>query len=220
MQIVFKTLLIIHITSGAIGLFTGTINLFRNKGNKNHRIVGKVFTIGMLTAGFSSLFLSIIHPNIFLFIIGVFTIYLVGTGRRFIYLKLLGSNQHPKIIDWILTIGMMVTGLFFIILGIYNLLVKNNFGIVLLVFGFISLRFVIIDFINYNGKFKEKNYWLIVHLQRMIGAYIGSATAFLVVNSEYSPITIPSFIYWLLPTIILTPLIILWTKKYKITLPD
>jgi uncharacterized membrane protein YbaN (DUF454 family) len=50
----------------------------------------------------------------------------------------------------------------------------------------------------------------------MTGAFIASATAFLVVNAKYFPDIIPGFVYWLLPTIIFTPLIVKWSKKYQI----
>ena len=71
------------------------------------------------------------------------------------------------------------------------------------------------DFSNYRGQVKEKNYWLLMHLQRMTGAYIASATAFLVVNAKYIPFELPAFVFWLLPTAVLTPLIVSWSKKYS-----
>ena len=216
MEILFKTFLTLHIIGGAVGLFTGAINLARKKGDKKHKLTGKYFTYGMLTAGFSSFALSIMHPNYFLFMVGAFTIYLVGTGNRYIYLKLLGSDQRPTIIDWTITVGMLLAGLLLIALGIKNLIAHNNFGIVFIVFGGLGLLFVKTDFGNYQGKLKAKNYWLLAHLQRMTGAYIAAATAFLVVNAQYSPIILPSEVVWLLPTVILTPLIISWTKKYEV----
>lgn len=216
MNTLFLTFLILHIIGGTVGLFTGTINLVRKKGDKKHKLVGKFFTYAMLTAGFSSLVLSIIHPNNFLFMVGIFTLYLVGTGYRYVYSKMLGSEQNPTIIDWTITVGMLLAGILFIGLGISNLIARNNFGIVLIVFGIIGLRFVIADYNNYKGKGKEKNYWLLAHLQRMIGGYIAATTAFLVVNAHYFPVILPSALVWLLPSIILTPLIISWSKKYEV----
>lgn len=216
MDNLFKIFLTLHIIGGSVGLFTGTINLVRKKGDKNHKLIGKIFAYSMLTAGISSFVLSILHVNYFLFMIGVFTIYLVGTGYRYIYLKMLGSDQRPKILDWAITIGMLLVGLLFIRLGIRHLLAHNNFGIVFIVFGTLGLRSAKTDFDNYRGKLREKNYWLLAHLQRMTGGYIAAITAFLVVNAKYSPVVLPSVLVWLLPTVILTPLIISWTKKYKL----
>ncbi len=114
---------------------------------------------------------------------------------------------------------MLLAGLLFVVLGSRNLLANNSFGVVFIVFGVIGLGFVKKDFNNYKGKLKEKNYWLLAHLQRMTrGGYIASTTAFLVVNSNYFPSAVPSIVFWLLLTAILTPLIFIWSKKYKVKL--
>ncbi len=216
MEILFKVILLIHIVCGTTGLLTGSLNIIRKKGDKKHKIIGNVFAWSMLCGGFSALILSILHPNYFLFIIGIFTIYMVGTGKRYVYLKLLGSSQKPDFIDWLLTGVMLITGLTLVVLGINMLLSQKTFGLVLIVFGFFSLLFVRVDFKNYRGKSQIKNYWLITHLQRMIGAYIAAFTAFLVVNAHLLPIVLPSVFAWLLPTFVLTPVIINWSRKYAV----
>lgn len=210
----FNFLLLVHVTGGTISLLTGTINLIRRKGDKVHKKIGKIFTYAMLATGFCSLGLSIIHPNFFLFIVGSFTIYLVGTGSRYIYLKLMGINQKPTLIDWILTITMLLTGSVFLVLGLKQVFLAHYFGFVLIVFGIFSLRLVQWDFINYRGNAKAKNYWLLAHIQRMTGGYIAAFTAFLVVNANDWPLPVPSFVVWLAPTAILTPLIVKWSRKY------
>lgn len=197
-------------------MITGSINLFRKKGDKKHRFIGKIFSYAMLSAGFSSLILAILHPNYFLFIVGTFTVYLVGTGSRYIHLKLLGETQKPSYIDWILSISMLLTGAVFSILGLKQIFLEQYFGIVLLVFGFFSLRLVRWDFVNYSGKAKVKNYWLLAHIQRMTGGYIAAFTAFLVVNSNNFPIELPAILVWLLPTIVLVPFIVKWSRKYEV----
>lgn len=212
MDILFKTFLVLHIVAGTLGLISGTINIINKKGDKKHRIIGDVFLYSMLTVGISAFLLSIIHPNYFLFIVGVFTLYLVASGTRYLYLKQLANNQKPRLIDWILTYFMLVFGLAFILFGVYHLVNRNNFGIVFMVFGGIGLRMAKADFSNFKGKSKLKNVWLTVHIQRMIGAYIAALTAFLVVNNQI----LPGYIAWLLPTVILTPLIFKWTRKYQV----
>ena len=213
MDLVFKIILTLHIIGGSFGLIAGTINLIRQKGNNNHKIVGQVFTYSMLTAGISSLALAALHPNYFLFIVGVFTVYLVVTGKRCLSWKI--PNKRVQILDWAITISMLIVSVFFVGLGARDVIAGKNFGIVLIVFGVLGFRFVRTDFNNYSTKAKTKNYWLLVHLQRMIGAYIAAITAFLVVNAKYSPVALPSMVFWLLPTIILTPLIISWSRKYS-----
>lgn len=216
METIFKIFLVIHVIGGSIGLLTGILNMIAEKGNSKHKTIGKIFSFSMLSAGISSLVLSTIHPSLFMFMVGIFTIYMVGTGNRYLHLKMLNNNQKPKLIDWTLTITMMLSGILFIVLGTLNLLKSNYFGVVFITFGFLGMLFVRHDFKNYTGKSHLLNYWLSEHLQRMIGAFIASTTAFLVVNAKYLPSTIPIVVYWLLPTLLFTPLIIIWARKLEV----
>lgn len=212
METTFTILLLIHIVSGSIGLITGTINLIRKKGDKPHKKFGVFFLSGMLINGVSGLLMSLIHFNFFLLIVGVFSIYMVSTGQRYLSLKTISPIQKALKIDWILSAGMFLFGVGFIIYGVLLLLSSNNFGIVLLVFGFISISMVYQDFKNYQGRNSNKNFWLLVHIQRMMGSYIAAMTAFIVVNNTI----LPGIVAWLLPTVIVTPLIFKWSRKYKI----
>ena len=209
MELFFKSLLVIHIIAGSVGLFTGTINIIRKKGDQPHRLVGKFFFYGMLINAIAGFIMSILHNNLFLLVIAVFSFYMTATGQRFLSLKQLTKGQKPKSIDWMITFIMLAFSLFFILFGGYLIYNNNNFGIVLIVFGLISMLMARTDIKIYNANVRIKNYWLLIHIQRMIGAYIASLTAFLVVNNTY----LPPVVAWLLPTVILTPLIFYWSKK-------
>lgn len=211
MDQLFTILLVVHIVAGSLGLFTGTMNIIRKKGDILHKRVGSFFYFGMLINGFAGLIMSLIHINYFLLIVAIFSIYLVTTGQRYLALKELIVTKKPQSIDWIISSVMLLFGFGFVIFGGYLLFYKNYFGTVLLVFGMISILMVRQDFKNYQGKIKIKNFWLLVHIQRMIGAYIAAVTAFLVVNNSI----LPDIIAWLLPTALLVPLIVKWSKKYK-----
>lgn len=216
MELLFNVLLFIHIGSGSIGLVTGTLNMLRKKGNLQHKNIGKVFSFSMLSSSFSALILYILHPSLFLFMVGIFTLYMIATGTRYIKLKNVSINFKPHIIDWALSISMLLSGILFMVIGSIGIFKFNYFGLVYLCFGFIGLLFVKNDFKNYRGKSNVINFGLSEHIQRMTGGFIASTTAFLVVNGKYLPEFIPSFVYWLLPTLIFTPLIIRWTSKYEI----
>lgn len=209
-------LLIVHIANDAMGLIAGTINLIRRKGDLLHKRIGLVFTYAMMLTGISAIVLSILRPNYFLGIVGVFTLYMVSTAFRYIRLRLTEVDNDPKTFDWFLTGCMGLAGLLFIFMGVMTLLSTDTFGIVYIVFGLISLLFVRADFNNYSGKAVHRNYWLLAHLQRMTGGYIAALTAFLVVNSSYFTSIIPGVVLWLLPTAVLTPLIIIWSRKYEL----
>jgi uncharacterized membrane protein len=212
MDTLFTILLTIHIIGGVLGLICGTINIIRKKGDKTHKLVGKGFLYGMLTAGAASFILAILHPSPFLFMVGVFSVYLVGSGQRYLSLKELNKGQKPLIIDYALSIFMFIAGIAFICIGISRLIDGNEFGIVYIVFAFLGLRFVHRDSNNFRGKVKYVNYWLMEHIGRMSGGFIASVTASLVVNGRYFPF-IPDALLWLLPTILIVPLIVSWSIK-------
>ncbi len=210
MKTLFTILLIIHVTGGTCGLLTGSIIMCLKKGDKRHKLLGKIFAYAMLATSLVSLPMAYLHPNYFLFIIGVWTTYMVLTGYRALHFKTKGTVFNWK--DYSLTGSMLLFGLGFIGFGAFNLIQGVGFGIVFLVFGGLSLLMVYQDYKAFKDHVKFKNNWLLVHLQRMIGAYIASATAFLVVNNK----VLPPVIAWLLPTLILVPFIVKWSKKYGI----
>jgi len=157
--------------------------------------------------------MAYLHPNPFLFVIGVFTSYMLLTGRRALKNKVPADTQ---LTDWLLTYTMLIFGLVFISFRLFNIIKENYFGTVLVVFGGISLLFVYQDFINFKGKSKVKNYGLVTHTQRMMGSYIASVTAFLVVNNTF----LPSVMAWLLPTACIVPLLVFWSRKYKVLISN
>lgn len=215
MTFIFQVLIILHIVGGSFGLLTGMINLTRKKGDKNHKLIGKVFYVSMLVTGTSALLLSCIHPNYFLFIVGVFTLYMVVSGQR--YLKQVQrNNMGPDRAGKIISILMLFTGLLFISVGILAILKSNSFGVVYITFGGLGLFFVRQDFRSHGNKESVRNDWLIRHLQRMTGGFIAAMTAFLVVNAGYFPQQVPAFVYWLFPTLVFTPLIIRWSRRYEV----
>jgi uncharacterized membrane protein len=219
MQTFFQIFLIIHIAGGATGLLTGAWNVAAKKGNSTHKIIGNIFTVSMLIAGFSALVLSAMRPNLFLFMVGIFTVYLVGTGKRYLRLNTPGSHPNPAIIDLALSGTMLMAGALLIVYGALSLFKSNFFGLVLLTFGTIAMLYVKQDIRIYREKTDVVNFALSQHLQRMTAGFIASSTAFLVVNAGYLPDFIPAAVYWLLPTAILTPLIVKWAKKYEVRKP-
>ena len=210
----FDLFLPLHIAAGTAALIAGTVNILRKKGDPLHQRVGRIFFYSMMLVGASALLLSVLHPNAFLFIVGVFTIYLVGTAQRYLSLKGLAQGQKPGWIDLSLTLGMLAFGLAFLGYGALLLWQGGSFGVVLLVFGSLALRMVYGDLNNFRGRTKYANTWLLVHLQRMIGGYIAAMTAFLVVNVNDT--RIPGFVVWLLPTAVLVPFIVRWSRQLQI----
>ena len=216
MGLLFKIFLVVHIAGGTLGLLAGTYVMIAKKGDQMHRRVGKLFALNMLGAGVSSLVLATLHHINFLFAVGIFTIYMTATAWRYLSLKNIADGQQPKSVDWFLMGFMIIGSLWFVKMGVESFLTKEYFGSIILIFAWRGLSFVRQDYQTFRGEIKSKNYWLLFHLQRMTGAYIASLTAFAVVNA---PDRI-SFIPWLLPAVIFVPLIIKWSRKYRIGLVD
>lgn len=205
---IFTILLTIHIILGSMSLLLGLFVLVTKKGDKRHKKIGILYFYSMVGAALISIPMSIMHSNTFLLIIGIFTTYMLLTGKRYLQKK---RENQVKILDWILTVFMGICGLSFLFFGGKSLVNGTLFGIVLIVFGLVSSLFVFQDYSNFRGKSSVKNYWLTTHLQRMMGSYISTTTAFLVVNNTF----LPSIVAWLLPSAALVPFIIIWSRKYQ-----
>ncbi len=211
MENIFPIILILHIIAGTLALLLGTLNILRKKGDTIHKKAGIVFVVAMISTGLSSLILATINPNIFLFTVGIFTIYLAGTG--YFYLRYSINIYRTGII--FLSSFLFLGALFFLYTGIKFLLASEVFGLVFLFFGVISARFLATDFLFIKNKtITDYSAALRQHIQRIVAAYISAFTAFLVVNNGYMDF-IPPFLIWLLPSVIFTPVIIYWSKKYK-----
>ena len=150
---------------------------------------------------FSSVF-SIIKSNEFLLYISIFAFFETFNGYRSVKVK----DLKAKPIDWIvLLLGLVNT--------VLMILSKN---MILMVFGGISIFLIYSTFVIYFNNLKNKPQlkmiWLPRHIGMMLGAYIATTTAFIVVNLSYAAIP---WLPWLLPTFIGVPLIFYFTNKYR-----
>jgi uncharacterized membrane protein len=205
---IFKILLYLHIICGGLSLIVGLVVMILKKGDKNHKQIGSVFFYSMLTAALVSIPMSFLHPNYFLFIVGVWTTYMLITGKRYLSIKQIAD---VKKIDWVITIVMSLFGAVLSAIGVYLLIKGGSFGLVLFAFGGIAMLMTYSDYNAYSGKSKYKNFNITNHIQRMVGSYIASVTAFLVVNNHH---VFPDVLAWLLPGTILAPLIAKWSKEW------
>lgn len=205
-QMLMKTILLfIHIFFGSCGLISGTISMILKKGNEKHKKVGRIFTVSMILTGLSAILITFIKPNDFLAAIGIFTIYMSGSGYMALNIK-----KYRKVLKGLIVLGLL-SAIRFIALGIVNFIEGSSMGFVNIVFAGILIGFIYKDIQNLRkGNVRSIPH----HLQRMCGAYISALTAFLVVNSNNIPFRLPVPIYWLLPTIVVTPFIIKWSALY------
>ena len=120
METAIRIAIYIHAFFGGIGLISGTLSLVTKKGSKIHKKSGKWFVIGMLVSLGLSLPIASMpgHYSPFLFLIGLFTIYMVLVGKRVLRFKL-KTAQVTKA-DWAITITMTMLSLMMILSGFLN----------------------------------------------------------------------------------------------------
>jgi len=84
-------------------------------------------------------------------------------------------------------------------------------GVTMLVFSSIGGSLSISDLkIQYAGGVTGKER-VIRHLTMMLAGLIATVTAFLVVNFTFDPV----FVLWLAPTVLITPVIVIWSIKIE-----
>jgi uncharacterized membrane protein len=221
MQTVNQIMLWSHIAAGFTGLLVGSIPIFVEKGSRLHRQSGLVFYWAMAYVAVSALWLvAFKNANPFLLGIAVFSFYNAYSGRRFLAFK--QADTQPSTLDWTMLSALGINGLWMIVRAITYM--TTNFsgawGLAILyaVFGSFCLLMAREDYQFYKqpelAKY-GKMQWFFSHLNRMLGAYIATWTAFVVVN--FSHLGLPEsfgILAWLLPGFIGGMGIGRWTKMY------
>jgi hypothetical protein len=207
MEQTIKILIYIHAFFGGIGLITGTGSILVKKGGLLHKRMGKLFSIGMIMSSLISIPICWMpkHQNIFLFLIGLFTIYLVIAGNRVLTFK---TKTKADTIDFIISGSMLFFSVVMIALGVYCQLMNIENGILFTFFGGFGLYMTIKDFQFYKNVSETNKKWLSKHIGKMIGALIASITAFIVAG-----IGIGNIMAWMAPSILGTIYIIYWNRK-------
>ena len=197
----------IHACFGGIGLLSGTLSLLTQKGSKIHRKSGKFFTAGMLVSSGLSLPVASMpgHYNPFLFLIGLFTIYMVLVGNRTLRVK--SRKAVVSKTDWGITLSMAVIALLMIVSGVLEVFGNK---ILFVFFGILGLALCFQDYRFLKNPFRTKTAWLTQHIGIITGAYIASVTAFLVAGMR-----IPGLWVWILPSIIGNTFIVYYIIKVK-----
>ena len=204
------TLLIIHIAAGSIALLTALAALVTAKGGTIHVRAGRVYAIGMTLIFLTAVPLAIMGANVFLLLIAFFSFYLIFAGWRFAR----NRSRRPQPVDWVAVAIMGLTGLamwgYAVALGVSG----SGQWVTMLAFGSIAVALSVADglFFNQgrNGRRRPAPYLRIQrHLTNMMAGTIATVTAVMVVNVSMNPVWLP----WLLPTFVITPLIVWWNVR-------
>jgi len=198
-------LLSIHILAGSVALLSAASALLTEKGKKFHVLIGKAYFWSMVIIFLTAIPMSIITGNVFLFLIAIFSFYLAFSGMHF------AKNRTgvPTRVDLIAVNFMFLSGVGMWILAIIFFIDNDSQFITLIVFGFLALFLGYGDFQTFKNQTAIGKERIAKHLTNMMGGTIAVVTAVLVVN----PPSNPEWVWWILPTVLITPIIFWWNKK-------
>ena len=203
-------LLVIHIAAGSVALLTAFVALVTPKGGVIHVRAGRVYAIGMTLIFLTAIPLAILGASVFLLLIAFFSFYLVFAGWRFAR----NRSRRPQAVDWIAVAILGLTGIAMWGYAVVLALSGAANWITLVAFGFIAVALSVADGLFFNqgrGSRRRPAPHLRIqrHLTNMMAGTIATITAVMVVNVSMNPVWVP----WLLPTIVITPLIIWWNVR-------
>ncbi|MGV8993390.1 MAG: hypothetical protein ACOH1O_04755 [Flavobacterium sp.] len=205
MESIIKIVIYVHAFFGSLGLLAGFASVIFIKGSPKHKLSGKIFSYSMILSSTLSLPICWLpkHENPFLFLIGIFTIYLVLSGNRILLFK---KRPYATFIDKLISGTLFIGSIFMISLGCYYMYHNQFGGILYLVFGPLALMMSLRDFKFFRNFDKSKI--LKFHIGKMSGAFGASITAFLVAG-----VRLNGLIYWILPSIVMAIYMVYWFKK-------
>lgn len=205
----YNILLVIHIAAGSVALLMAMIALVTAKGGRHHVLAGRVYASGMTVIFLTSLPLAILGASIFLLLIAVFSFYLVFAGWRFAR----NRRGRPRPVDWSAVAIMGAIGLAMWGYGIALASDGDDQWVTMLLLGSIAVALSLADTRYYFRLTKKKrpsgSKRIRRHLTNMLAGTISTVTAVFVVNVD----TDPAWLAWILPTVVITPLIVWWNAR-------
>ena len=198
-------LLAIHIVSGSVALLSAAIALITQKGGSKHIMAGRVYAAAMTLVFLTAVPLAILGSGIFLLLIAVFSFYLVFAGWRFAR----NYECKPHTVDWTAIVAMGLTGLGMWVYAVVLASGGSSQWITMALFGFIALALSLADVRFYLTANVRGARRIARHLTNMMAGTIATVTAVLVVNVDTNPV----WLGWILPTLLITPLIVWWNVR-------
>ena len=197
-------LLAVHIAAGSISLATAAVALVTAKGGRWHVLAGRVYAIGMTVVFLTAVPLAFLGGSTFLFLIALFSFYLVFAGWRFAR----NRQRRPHPVDWLAVVAIGITGLTMWGYAVVVALGGSSQWVTLLVFGGIAIALGLAD-ARFHRTQPRGPRRVSRHLTNMMAGTIATITAVTVVNVDMEPVWVP----WILPTVVITPLIVWWNVR-------
>ena len=207
-------LLYLHAFAGTLALVIAPLAMLASKGSDAHRRWGKVFFYAMSVVVVTAIIAGIVRPNILMALVTLFSFHMLASGYRALYLKRLHEGQRMQRWDFILQGSAAVINGALFLWGLINLTMgrRDSASIIFFVFGSVGLFMVWRNVHQFFKRSVDKREWLYMHMTGFLGGYIATVSAFSAVNLHMIQ---PTWLQWLWPTIIGSPLIAYWISYYR-----
>jgi uncharacterized membrane protein len=203
---------LVHILAGMTALLVAPVAMVTAKGGRAHRRWGKVYFWMMAVVASTALPLGFWRPNYFLMLIAVFSFYFAFRGYRAL-LRNRPDGDTAAPLDWAASLVTFVASGALIVLGILKPSpLWVTLAPVAIVFGIGGAGAAAFDMWRFVRPSTERMAWWFGHMAGMLGSYIATVSAFSVVNFDF----LPTVTRWLWPSVLGTPLIVLWIVYYKL----
>jgi uncharacterized membrane protein len=189
----YQVLLAIHVVGGSAALCVGTAIAVLRKGDHRHKMYGRLFVWTMVAASISGVTMSILKPNEFLLLVGLFSSYMAWSGWRIL-------RAHPMQIalQIIPAVALVVVAIAMAVIAAISqesTVIPLFFAAGMMMIGATDIRVAL----QLRKGSLSRKLSISRHVSLMGGALIAAWTAFLVVN-----ISLPQFqwILWIGPSVI------------------
>lgn len=203
----------LHVLAGIVALFMAPGAMLTLKGGRAHRRWGKIYFWAMAVVAATAVVLGLYRPVVFLALLAVFSFYSAFRGYRVLFRKRPTQGQGPSLADWAAAVMTLAASAALAVLGLLRPgPTWERVGIVPVVFGALGMVLAGLDVWKFLRPPADRNAWWFAHMTGMLGSYIATVSAFSVVNFTF----LPTMVRWLWPTVVGTPLIVLWVTYYKL----
>lgn len=199
-------MLLLHILAGFIGLAIAPAAMATRKGGTWHRRWGWVYAASMALVGTTAILLALSPLNLFLLLVGVFSLYMTYSGVRSIRQRR-SRAIHPA--DWVIAGFVVICCAILVLYGMARLIGGDAFGLVPTALGGVGGSLAGLDLAFYRRPDFSPSSMYLRHLRLMIGSYIAMVSAFSATNLLF----LPPVIRWLWPTLIGSILIAVWSRR-------
>jgi hypothetical protein len=191
------------LTAAAVATLTKTLDV----AHRWHVYSGTVFFWGMVVIFLTAIPLALLRSNTFLFLIAILSFYFALAGWRYATYR----RGSPRLLDWGSAGIMALAAGVMMIFGVFLLSQRNMNGITMIIFGGIGAALSIADLRILQQGGAKGPARIAQHLTMMLAGTIATITAFVVTNVPVQP----AFIGWLTPTVVITPIIVVWNRRIR-----